>query len=46
MIFKAAFKSQSFTADDKIATAVKLLKKSAFLYAEPLGETQQVRLTQ
>jgi hypothetical protein len=42
-MFKAGFKSQNFSAEDKVETAAKLLKKSAFLYAEPTGETQKVR---
>jgi len=42
-MFKAAFEGGKFSAEDKLSTAVQLLEKSAFLYAEPNGETQKVR---
>jgi hypothetical protein len=42
-MFKAAFKSQKFSAEDKIITACQLLEKNAFLYTDPTGETQKVR---
>jgi hypothetical protein len=45
-MFKAAFESQKFSAEDKITTALQLLEKNTFLYADPTGETQKVRSLQ
>jgi hypothetical protein len=41
-LFKTAFECETFLGEDRINTANQLLQNSAFLYADPEGETQKV----
>jgi hypothetical protein len=43
-LFRAAFEGGKLSIEDKISTAHQLLENCAFMYANPNGETQQVRL--
>jgi hypothetical protein len=43
-MFKAMFADEKFSPKDKISTAKELLRNSTFIYSDPTGETQKVRI--